>query len=275
MSALVQLAFSFGRDRDLIHHFQDELPEDVHLHDLRSDLDANRTWMSLSGEFEPVAAFVMRACELAFARINLQKHAGEHPRIGALDRCDWIGISSEQLRSFSETLAKSFSLPVFDKESNLRDLGFGGLLERLLNPPFGPSHCHETLGVTTVTLREFYVTIAATFEEEFPHFAQSRHRDIENRRGEYEPMFLGVKSLAYMMPSFEQSRLMIEFAEPDTAPPDPVLEWLDRRAKGAGVVLKGFEVVGALRQQDLLETRNVPIRPEQVFDELSLEGLSL
>lgn len=273
MSILVHLAFSFGRDRDLIHCFQDELPSEVQLHDLRSDLDANRTWMSLSGEFAAVSSYVLKACELAFARINLQKHAGEHPRIGALDQCDWVGITPLQLGSFCQTLADSFSIPVFGSGAKLRDLGFGGLLETPLEPHFGPRRCHETLGVSVVTLRPFFLTVAATFGEEFPHFAQSRHRDVVNRSEDDDPMFESVKSFAYMMPSFEQSRLLLEFGNPDEVPPDPVLEWLDRRAKGAGVAVKGFEVVGALRQQDLLETRNVPFRPEQIFDVLSLEGL--
>lgn len=273
MSALVQLAFSFGRDRDLIHRFQDELPGYLHLHDLRSDLDANRTWMSLSGEFEPVSAFVMRACELAFARINLQKHAGEHPRIGALDQCDWVSISPLELGTFCETFSDSFSIPVVGSESGLREFGFGGLLETVLEPMFGPARCHETLGVSVVTLRPFFLTIAATFEEEILHFAQARHRDIMNRSEESDPLFESVKSFAYLMPSYDQSRLLIEFGSPDTAPPDPVLEWLDRRAKSAGVGLKGFEVVGALRQQDLLETRSVPIRAAQIYDSLRLEDI--
>lgn len=271
----MQLAFSFGRDRDLVRRIQDDLPETVHLHDLRSDLDANRTWISLSGSFPDVSPFVLNICELAFERINLQKHAGEHPRIGAMDQCDWISTSADDADAFSESFATDFGIPVFRADQGLRDRGFGGLLEPELSPLFGPTRCHETLGVSIVRVRPFFVTIAATFEEEFPHFAQSRARDINTRREELDPVFEGVTCCAYMMPSYEQSCLLIEFANPDSAGPDPVLEWLDHRAKGAGTAVKAFEIVGAVRQQDLLETRNVPIRPEQVYDSLSLNELFL
>ncbi len=241
------------------------------LHDLRSDVDANRTWVSFSGVdgVQPM----MGLCGLAFERIHLQHHVGEYPRLGALDVCAMIDGAEACLASeaFARSIAEAYALPTYlvhQREAwfALKEQGFGSLFERTLKPDFGPSRVHEALGVTGVWARPFYLTVACDMEEERPDFLKMRLRDIRQRRDDGEPMFAGVDAVAYAAPSDGRSRMVIEFSDPDVAPPDPVVSWLDRRARVAGLRLKSVEAIGAVRRTDLLETRTMPIRDSQLVD---------
>src|ERR1041385_4881036 len=91
--------WSFGRDRDLLNRFREELEGDqVTLHYLQSDLDHNRTVSAFSGEEETVFSTLERLCELAFDRIDLNHHVGVHPRIGALDVCPFVPLPEQPSR---------------------------------------------------------------------------------------------------------------------------------------------------------------------------------
>lgn len=269
--ALVQATFSYGRDHELNRLIREQVPAGVALHDLRSDIDANRTWISLSGTEDDLVSQLDVICALCFDRIDLQRHAGAHPRTGALDIANFTGFSAQGVDDFGAKLAQTYAVPVYlayanEEARTLRYRGFGGLIDRVLAPNHGPCFANEHLGVVDLDMRPFYLTVAASFEEEFAHFCLSRERDIAQRSEEGEDMFAEVRAFAYPTPSYGRSMLLIEFGNPDLAPPDPILEWLAGKAKTAGVPHKGFEAIGAVRRVDLLETRNVPIRPEQIID---------
>lgn len=268
--ALVQAAFSYGRDHELNRLIREGVPPGVSLHDLRSDIDANRTWVSLSGTENALVEEMFRLCELCFDRIDLQRHAGAHPRTGALDIANFTGFSASTVDAFGSDLAIRHSLPVYLAHANeeartLSRRGLGGLIDRVLTPSHGPCFADPQLGVVDLDMRPFYVTVIASFEEEFAHFCLSRERDIRQRSEEGDEEFAEVRAFAYATPSYGRSSIVIEFGNPDLAPPDPILEWLDRKAKIAGVPSKGAEAIGAVRRVDLLETRNLPIREEQIY----------
>lgn len=268
---LVTAAFSFGRDHDLLRHVGEMAEgQGVHVHELRSDVDANRTWFAASGDSEPLSALLSSLCAAAFDRIHLERHAGEYPRLGALDSCSWVGPTGPAV-ALAEELAAEHNLPVYLPHRNdawfaLREQGFGGLFERVLRPDFGPPNVNPKLGVAAVWVRPFFLTVAADVAEERADFLKMRVRDIRQRREDGEAMFAGVEAFAYAAPSDACSRIVIEFSDPDVAPPDPVIEWLDRRAGVAGLRVQSVEAIGAVRRVDLLETRSIPVRETQIID---------
>ena len=289
---LVTAAFSFGRDHDLLCLLR-ELASDpvvadgeqpslngrlpVVIHDFRSDVDANRTWIAISGDSSLLGFTLERLCAAAFDRIHLQHHIGEHPRLGALDHCSMITTDAMPYGQcgaalyFAEALATRHNLPVYLPHRNdawfaLREQGFGSLFDRQLSPDFGPSHVNEQLGVAAVWVRPFFLTVAIAVQEERADFLKMRVRDIRQRRADGEAMFAGVEAIAYAAPSDACSRIVIEFSDPDNAPPDPVIEWLDRRAGVAGLRVQSVEAIGAVRRVDLLETRSIPVRESQIVD---------
>jgi len=265
---LVQAAFSFGRDRELASLMREAL-EGQHLHDLRSDIDANRTWLCFSGD--RVGDALLQCCRLAFDRIDLSRHVSEFPRTGALDNCRFVDCDSEVVSRFAEEVASQYEVPIFRSDLSpewtaLRELGFGGLTDRELVPDYGPARAHPNLGVAAIERGPIAITVSAELDEEFAHFCQSRSRDIRQRRDEGDPEFARVSAVAYATPTFASSRLVMEFSDPDLAPPDPILDWLERRAKVAGVTLKSLEIIGAIKRSDLIVTRHAQVRPEQIYE---------
>lgn len=289
---LVTAAFSFGRDHDLLcllrelasdpvvadgeqPSLNDRLP--VVIHDLRSDVDANRTWIAISGDSSLLGFTLERLCAAAFDRIHLQHHIGEHPRLGALDHCSVVTTDVNPYGQcgaalyFASELATRHNLPVYLPHQNdawfaLREQGFGSLLDRKLSPDYGPPEVNPRWGVAAVWGRPFFLTVALDVEEERADFLKMRVRDIRQRRQDGEAMFAGVEAVAYPAPSDGRSRMILEFSDPDSAPPDPVVEWLDRRARVAGLRVQSVEAIGAVRRVDLLETRSIPVRESQIVD---------
>jgi glutamate formiminotransferase len=93
MRTLTVPNWSFGRDRDLLGRFRTVLEDSgLTLHYLQSDVDHNRTVSAFSGEDTAVLGALERLCELAFERIDLNRHVGVHPRIGALDVCPFVPL---------------------------------------------------------------------------------------------------------------------------------------------------------------------------------------
>lgn len=272
---LLTTAFSFGRDHDLLRVFGELISAhaEVALHDLRSDIDANRTWVALSGSPQALADRLLPLCAAAFDRINLERHIGEYPRLGALDFGYWTygGGVEEVVEHVAHSLADLYDLPVYlihrsDAWYGLREQGFGSLFERTLAPIHGPNKVNESLGVTGLGIGPYGLTVSVDVEEERADFLKMRVRDIRQRREDGEQMFAGVEAIAYAAPSDNRSRMILEFADPDHAPPDPVIEWLDRRARIAGLRVQSVEAIGAVRRTDLLETRTVPVREAQIID---------
>ncbi len=268
---ILNAAFSFGRDRDLVHRFEEVLTSVV-VHDIRSDVDANRSWVSISGEDAHLQDALMGMCGEAFERIDLQRHVGGIPRTGALDCVTLVGNGGDILaKDIAEALSRQHQLPTFlttesDAWSVLHEQGFGSLLDRVIRPDFGPEHAHPSLGITGIGVRRPFVAVVVDVAEERAESCGLRVQDIRNRRADGEAMFAGVEAFAFPAPSDACSRMIIEFGDPDQAPPDPVLEWLTRRVKGAGVGILGMSLIGCARQTDLLETRSIPVRPEQIVD---------
>ncbi|MEJ5170254.1 MAG: hypothetical protein WHU10_04640, partial [Fimbriimonadales bacterium] len=75
--------WSFGRDRDLLRRMRDVLDDSgARVHFAESDPDHNRTVTAFTHDAERLKDVLLRLCELAFDRIDLNRHVGVHPRIG-------------------------------------------------------------------------------------------------------------------------------------------------------------------------------------------------
>jgi len=169
--------FSEGRDRAVIERltapFRDR--PGVKLLDCQSDENHNRSVITAVGEPEALAAAVLEAMEAAVAAIDLRRHRGQHPRLGAVDVVPFIPVKGLTMaeavavsRRVAEEAARRFRLPVFLYEEsasaphrrNLADIRkgqFEGLPEKLRRPEwqpdFGPAEAHSTAGAAVVGAR--------------------------------------------------------------------------------------------------------------------------
>src|SRR5947209_11069139 len=69
----------------------------VHVLDLHSDADHNRSVLTLAGEAEALSEAVYRAIERATETIDLREHSGEHPRLGATDVVPFIPLGTTSM----------------------------------------------------------------------------------------------------------------------------------------------------------------------------------
>ena len=275
--------WSFGRSPALARRFSECLARHpVEVHYLRGDLDHNRTVSAFSGPSDAVGAALLELAETAFAQVDLVRHVGVHPRIGALDVVPFVAPNAEDVpealafaERFGRKLAEGFAVPVFLYERSergrhegdlpsLRKGGFTSLAECELTPDFGPSRAHPRLGATVVGVRDPLVALNVDLRHPLANVARQIAREIRARRTEGDPAFLGVRALGLTLPSREMSQVSLNVTLPDLTPLDPVVEWIERRALALGVASAGAELIGVIPKGCLPGATRVPYDASQV-----------
>jgi glutamate formiminotransferase len=283
MRVLTVPNWSFGRNRDLENAFRsclDDAP--VVTHYCQGDVDHNRTVTAFSGDWPDVRATLESLCEIALPAIDLNRHIGVHPRIGALDVCPFVawedGDSAEVLAAvevFASDLSERWSLPVYLYEKSergrheadlpaLRKDGFGTLGVRTLSPDFGPTKSHPRLGVSVVGVRSFLVAMNANLDSEDLALARRISKAIRSGRSDGDERFLGIRSLGLPLASKEQVQVSMNLTLPDLTAIDPILEWIHAEALKSGSKIARAELVGVIRHSDLAHGSRLPHNSKQV-----------
>ncbi|MBE0674544.1 MAG: glutamate formimidoyltransferase [Bacteroidales bacterium] len=173
--------FSEGRDMSIIKLITDEIESvpGVSLLDVDPGKDTNRTVVTFVGTPEEVCEAAFLAVRKASEVIDMSKHHGEHPRMGATDVCPLVpvsGITMEETviyaRKLAERIGNELSIPVYcyenaafeEKRRNLANCRSGeyeGLKKKLSDPAwkpdFGPDRFNPRTGATAVGARDFLV----------------------------------------------------------------------------------------------------------------------
>lgn len=173
--------FSEGRDMSVIKLITDEIEavEGARLLDVDPGKATNRTVVTFVGSPEVVVEAAFRAIKKASEVIDMSRHKGEHPRMGATDVCPFIpisGITMEETVEWSKKLAervgRELQIPIFLYEysasdprwkslSNIRSGEYEKMAEKLtqpdFTPDFGPKKLNEKAGVTAIGARDFLI----------------------------------------------------------------------------------------------------------------------
>jgi glutamate formiminotransferase len=290
MALLTIPNWSFGRDKRLLRTFRELIDErDVTLHYCESDLDHNRTVTAFSGEPSELVQCILDLAEAAFSKIDLNKHVGVHPRIGALDVCPFVVLENDQtieslqialetVHVLAKMLASKYEVPVFLYEKSeqgrheadlpsLRRGGFGALLERELRPDYGPPQAHGLLGATVMGVREALLAVNANLKTEELLIAKELAAEIRHLRQEGDQRFLGVRALGLPLPSRQLTQVSLNLTLPDLTYVDPVIEWVSDQAAARNVQLDSTELIGVIRHKDLPGATRLPVKQEQIVDE--------
>lgn len=166
--------FSEGRDLEKIEKIVNSFraKEGVKLLDYSNDRDHNRMVVTVVGEPDALKNAVIEAIGVAVEVIDLTKHSGQHPRMGAVDVVPFIpikGCTMEEAIALSKEVgkqvAKRYQLPVFLYErsastahrenlANVRKGEFEGMEEKIKleewKPDFGPAERHPTAGAVAI-----------------------------------------------------------------------------------------------------------------------------
>ena len=173
--------FSEGLNLNVIKQITDQIEkvDGVHLLDVDPGKATNRTVVTFVGEPDAVVDAAFVAIKKAAELIDMSKHKGEHPRMGATDVCPMIpvaNISMEETAEYAKKLAKrvgeNLEIPIYLYEeaqdnkdrSNLSIIrggeyeGFSKKIEKSeWKPDFGPARFDERTGVTAIGAREFLI----------------------------------------------------------------------------------------------------------------------
>ena len=183
MPALIECVpnFSEGRDRDVIRRITDQIVAagGVTLLHVDSGRDTNRTVVTFAGPPEAVIEAAFQGIQAAGSLIDMRRHSGAHPRMGATDVCPLVpisGISLEETARYATALAdrvgRELGIPVYlyeaaQKDPRRRNLAairsgeYEGLAEKLRRPEwrpdFGPAEFDAQRGATVIGARGFLV----------------------------------------------------------------------------------------------------------------------
>jgi glutamate formiminotransferase / formiminotetrahydrofolate cyclodeaminase len=173
--------FSEGRDLTIIKQITDaiEAVDGVKLLDVDPGKATNRTVVTFVGEPEPVIAAAFHAIKKAAELIDMSKHTGAHPRMGATDVCPLIPIANitmEEVVKYAHKLAEKvgqeLDIPLYLYEyaatsperknlATVRSGEYEGLPEKLKNPKwkpdYGPSRFNAKAGATAISARDFLI----------------------------------------------------------------------------------------------------------------------
>src|SRR5215210_3576838 len=173
--------FSEGRDLNVIHQITAaiESVEEISLLNVDPGASTNRTVVTFAGNLEAAVEAAFRGIQKAAELIDMRKHKGAHPRMGATDVCPFVpinGVSWEEAIACAKQLGRrvgeELKIPVYLYEraareparSNLAVIRAGeyeGFFEKVKEaawrPDFGPSVFNEKAGATAIGAREFLV----------------------------------------------------------------------------------------------------------------------
>lgn len=173
--------FSEGRDLSVIRQITEEIEkiEGVKLLDVDPGAATNRTVVTFVGTPDEVVEAAFRAVQKAAQLIDMSKHKGAHPRIGATDVCPLVPVANismeetvEYARKLARRIGEELGIPVYCYEyaafseerrnlANIRAGEYEGLAEKLQNPhwkpDFGPAVFNPRTGATVVGARDFLV----------------------------------------------------------------------------------------------------------------------
>jgi len=296
--------FSEGRDIariDAIVAAMREVP-DVYLLDRESDADHNRCVITLAGEPEAVAEAALRGVGKAAELIDLTKHTGAHPRMGATDVVPFIpieGLAIEDCvalaRKVGREIWERYRVPVYFYEAaaqrpertnleNIRKGQFEGLREEVLRnpdraPDIGEPRLHPTAGATVVGARKFLIAYNINLNTPDIEIAKRIGKDIRFSNGGLRY----VKAMGVDLKARHLAQVSINMTDFEQTPLHRVFEMVKREAERYGVSIVGSEIVGLIPKRAIELTADFYLQfenfsPAQVLEnrlEASLGGAAV
>jgi glutamate formiminotransferase len=283
---------SEGRRQDVVEAVVDEVRKTtgVHLLDYSSDADHNRSVITFVGDLASVSQACLALARKAVAEIDMNQHAGAHPRIGAVDVVPLIPIERITLKEcaqgaweLGQRLWDELGLPVYfygeaakslerANLSNIRKGQYEGLKaataqgERL--PDVGGPQLHPTAGAVAVGARMPLIAFNVNLGTGDKSVADTIARAVRARNGG----FATVKAMGVYLEDRNQVQVSMNLENYKRTPMYRVLETIRREAARFGVPVVGTEIVGLVPQEALLEAAEWYLQVEDFCLEQVLEN---
>jgi glutamate formiminotransferase / formiminotetrahydrofolate cyclodeaminase len=292
MSTLVECVpnFSEGRDKSVVDAIVEAMKiPGVSLLDREMDSDHNRCVITIVGDREAIAEAAIRGVGKASELIDLTKHQGAHPRIGASDVIPFIpieGVTIEDCvaiaRKVGEEIWKRFKIPVYLYESaatnperqnleNIRRGQFEGLREDILVnparcPDFGDPRCHPTAGATVVGARKALIAYNVFLNTKDVDIAKKIAKAVRYSSGGLRY----VKGAGFEVRGLAQ--VSMNLTDFEQTPIARVFEFVKREAERYGVQPLSSEIVGLIPKKALEQAAEWFLQVENFDSSMILEN---
>jgi glutamate formiminotransferase len=250
--------FSEGRDRETIDAIGNGLAEHAHLLDVHADADHNRSVFTVVGDDADLVAGLVEAVAVARERIDLRRHEGAHPRIGAADVVPLVPIAPadmERARAAAQQAAGRIGesgLPVFVYGGPGRGPAFfrrGGpeeLQRRIdsgeLVPDFGPSQLDPSAGAVLVGARRPLIAFNVNLASDDVEVARTIAALVRESGGG----FPGVRALGLDLPRAGVVQVSMNVEDWEAAALHDIVARIVEEAAARGVEVIGSELVGLM-----------------------------
>jgi len=284
--------FSEGRRQEVIKSIADAIRSTpgVTLLDVESNSDHNRSVISFVGESGPVKQAALAASGRAIELIDLTKHKGEHPRMGAVDVVPFVPLSGATIddcitlaKEFGREFAERFQVPVFLYEEaastperrNLADVRAGefeGLRDQIgrdpaKRPDFGPDKIHPTAGATAVGAREILIAYNVNLGSNDLSIAKKIAHQLRAKDGGlayvkalgFELKERGIVQVSMNLTDYHKSQLF------------KAKELVELFAERYGALVVGSEIVGLAPMDALVDSAEFYLKLENFSREQILE----
>lgn len=283
--------FSEGRDLNKVEKILDIFrgKQDLKLLDYSSDEDHNRSVVTIVGEPEALKKAMVEAIGKAIELIDLTKHEGQHPRMGAVDVIPFIPIKNvtvDEADNLAKEVAKEasekYGLPFFLYEKSatqshrenlatVRKGQFEGMAEKMKDdkwkPDFGPETIHPTAGVTAIGARMPLVAYNINLSTNNLEIASKIGKQVRHLSGG----FRYVKALGIELEDRGIVQVSMNLTDYTKTSIYRVFETVKMEAARYGVNIVGSEIVGLVPMQALVDTADYYLRLENFSMDQVLE----
>jgi glutamate formiminotransferase / 5-formyltetrahydrofolate cyclo-ligase len=262
----------------------------VRVLDVSSDPAHNRSVLTLAGDAPGLEAAILTLFDHALRAIDLRRHAGEHPRLGAVDVVPFVPIEGVSMadcialaRDTGEVVASRFGVPVFLYEEaassptrrNLEDIRrgeFEGLAAKMAQPDwapdFGPSAPHPSAGATVIGARMPLIAYNINLATDRLDVARKIAAAIRHSSGGLR----FVKAMGVALEDRGVVQVSMNLTNYDKTPIFRVFELVKREAARHGVNVLESEIVGLVPQAALLSAAEWYLQIERFTGDQVLEN---
>lgn len=289
--------FSEGRDLTVIKQITGviESVDGVKLLGVDPGMDTNRTVVTFTGPPEKVAEAAFRAVKIASELIDMSKHKGTHPRMGATDVLPFVpvaGLTMEETviiaRKVAERIGNELDIPVYcyekaafsEKRRNLANCRAGeyeGLGKKLSDPEwkpdYGPSAFNEKSGATAVGARDFLVAFNINLNTTSVRRANAIAFDVREKgrqitSGDGSKISVpgtlkSVKAMGWYMKEYGIAQISMNLTDISVTPVHIAFDEVCKKAEARGIRVTGSELVGLIPVKAMLDAGRYFLEKQQ------------
>jgi glutamate formiminotransferase len=266
--------FSEGRRKEVVDKIVYSIRSvpGVKVLDVEADPDHNRSVVTFVGNKQNVQEAAFRGARAARELIDLNKHKGQHPRMGAVDVLPFVPISGVTLEECVDIanqvgarIAKELSIPVYLYEAaarrperknleNVRRGEFEGLKEAIMTddsryPDFGPRKLHPTAGATAVGARMPLIAFNVDLKSKDVSVAKAIAKKIRASNGGLP----SVKALGFKLENRGMVQVSMNLTDYTVTPIPKVLDAIQKEADKLGVQIAEGEIIGLIPLEAVCE----------------------